>query len=149
MSKGRLLATTSLSHLSKSRTPTHRMASTAMYSSTSLKAANAQPYNTMKGELDPMLLLALQDMNFQYMTPVQSKVLGGLPSFQSDCLVQAKTGTGKTTAFLLPAIQNTITEPPPKGQVSVLIMCVIVFCSMSFPCISAAGLCFFPPVLLS
>ena len=36
--------------------------------------------------------------------------------------MQAKTGTGKTTAFLLPAIQNTIIEPPPKGQVAILIL---------------------------
>lgn len=33
-----------------------------------------------------------------------------------------KLGTGKTTAFLLPAIQNTLTESPRKGQVSILIM---------------------------
>lgn len=64
----------------------------ALYSSATLKAANAQPYSSMKGILDPMLLMALKDMDFEYMTPVQSKVLGGLPSLQSDCLVQAKTG---------------------------------------------------------
>ena len=37
-------------------------------------------------------------------------------------LVQAKTGTGKTTAFLLPAIQNAIIEAPSKGQVAILIL---------------------------
>ena len=37
--------------------------------------------------------------------------------------MQAKTGTGKTTAFLLPAIQNTIIEAPPKGQVAILVLC--------------------------
>ena len=37
-------------------------------------------------------------------------------------LVQAKTGTGKTVAFLLPAIQNTILKRPSKGLVSVLVM---------------------------
>lgn len=36
--------------------------------------------------------------------------------------MQAKTGTGKTTAFLLPAIQNTILEAPRKGQVAILIL---------------------------
>ena len=36
--------------------------------------------------------------------------------------MQAKTGTGKTTAFLLPAIQNTIVEAPHKGQVAILIL---------------------------
>ena len=37
-------------------------------------------------------------------------------------LVQATTGTGKTTAFLLPAIQNAIIDPPPNGQLAVLII---------------------------
>ncbi len=37
-------------------------------------------------------------------------------------LVQAKTGTGKTTAFLLPAIQSILQKSPPLGQVSILII---------------------------
>ncbi|KAL9069238.1 MAG: hypothetical protein Q9161_005645 [Pseudevernia consocians] len=94
----------------------------ALYSSATLKAANAQPYSVMEGKLDPMLLQALRDMSFDFMTPVQSQVLTGLPSLKSDCLVQAKTGTGKTIAFLLPAIQNTIFEAPRKGQVAILIL---------------------------
>lgn len=42
------------------------------------------------------------------------------PVFSS--LVQAKTGTGKTVAFLLPAIQNTLLRRPARGLVSILIM---------------------------
>lgn len=79
-------------------------------------------FDAQAGKLDPLLLEAVNDMGFEYMTPVQSKVLGGLPSLKSDCLVQAKTGTGKTTAFLLPAIQNTLQDAPRKGQVSILVM---------------------------
>lgn len=56
----------------------------ALYSSASLKAANAQPYSAMDGKLDPMLLQALRDMSFDFMTPVQSQVLAGLPSLKSD-----------------------------------------------------------------
>lgn len=130
--------------------------SRALYSSASLKAANAQPYSSMQGRLDPVLLAALQDvMGFEFMTPVQSKVLSALPTLQSDwyvfpnhpphpphpppaklesvqnpspaypafdSLVQAKTGTGKTTAFLLPAMQTLLTHSPAKGQVSILIL---------------------------
>ena len=59
--------------------------STTLYSSASLKAANAQPYSNMQGKLDPVLLEALKNvMGFEYMTPVQSKVLNGLPTLQSD-----------------------------------------------------------------
>jgi len=57
------------------------------------------------------------------MTPVQSKVLSGLPNLRSDCLVQAKTGTAKTIAFLLPALQSLLTGPPLlQGQVGIVII---------------------------
>lgn len=58
------------------------------------------------------------------MSPVQQKVLTELPSLSSDCLVQAKTGTGKTAAFLLPAIQNLLQgNRPAKGKVAILVIC--------------------------
>ena len=60
------------------------LTSGALYSSASLKAANAQPYSVMNDKLDPMLLQALRDMEFEYMTPVQNQVLAGLPSLKSD-----------------------------------------------------------------
>ena len=57
------------------------------------------------------------------MTPVQYKVLSNLPTLQSDCLVQAKTGTGKTIAFLLPTIHSLLGQRAlPKGQVAILIL---------------------------
>lgn len=50
-----------------------------------------------------------QDLKFDHMMPVQSATLHELlPPKRSDCLVQAKTGTGKTVAFLLPALQTLI-----------------------------------------
>lgn len=58
------------------------------------------------------------------MSPVQQKVLTELPSSSSDCVVQAKTGTGKTIAFLLPAIQNLLAgNMPPRGKVAILVIC--------------------------
>jgi len=94
-----------------------------VYSSASLKESNAQLFNSMAGRVHPELLQGLEAMGFEYMTPVQSKVLTELPNFKSDCLVQAKTGTGKTVAFLLPAIHSLLTSSPlPKGQVGILII---------------------------
>jgi ATP-dependent RNA helicase MSS116 len=61
----------------------------------------------MAGRLKPQLLSALNAMDLTHMTPVQEKVLQ-LPTFTQDCLVQAKTGTGKTIAFLLPALQSLL-----------------------------------------
>jgi ATP-dependent RNA helicase MSS116 len=58
------------------------------------------------------------------MSPVQQKVLTELPSSSSDCVVQAKTGTGKTVAFLLPAIQNLLAgNMPRRGKVAILVVC--------------------------
>ncbi|KAL8807171.1 MAG: hypothetical protein Q9182_000853 [Xanthomendoza sp. 2 TL-2023] len=79
-------------------------------------------FDTLEGRLDPALLTALRDMKFDDMSPVQEKVMSTLPDMGSDCLVQAKTGTGKTIAFLLPAIQNSLQNRPAKGLVSILIM---------------------------
>ncbi|KAJ5736295.1 ATP-dependent RNA helicase [Penicillium malachiteum] len=84
----------------------------------------AQPYATMAGKLDPRLLKALEVMDFKFMTPVQQRVLTELPDWRSDCLVQAKTGTGKTLAFLLPALHCLLqgNSAPPRGQVAILII---------------------------
>ncbi|MCJ1360752.1 MAG: hypothetical protein MMC33_010761, partial [Icmadophila ericetorum] len=76
---------------------------------------NAQPYSSMVGKLQPELLRGLKAMEFEYMTPVQSKVLAELPSFRSDCLVQAKTGTGKTTT------RATNLDKFMKGSPSILV----------------------------
>lgn len=59
----------------------------------------------------------------RYLTPVQLKVLSELPNFRSDCLVQAKTGTGKTLAFLLPSLHSLLSQQNvPRGQVAILIL---------------------------
>ncbi|ERF72858.1 ATP-dependent RNA helicase mss116 [Endocarpon pusillum Z07020] len=95
----------------------------AVYSTSSLKQANPTPFKSLTGKLDPGILKALDAMQYEYMTPVQEKVLNSLPSLRTDCLVQAKTGTGKTTAFLLPALQSLVTsDSVPKGQVAILIL---------------------------
>lgn len=84
---------------------------------------DAQPYASLNGKIDSSLLAALNVLGFNYMTPVQQMVLTKLPHFQSDCLVRAKTGTGKTVAFLLPVLHSLLNSPPLKhGHVGVLII---------------------------
>lgn len=97
----------------------------ALYSTSAHgQGEGAQKYETLKGKLDDALLAGLAKMGFEYMSPVQQKVLAELPSLSSDCLVQAKTGTGKTAAFLLPAIQNMLQgNRPARGKVGILCIC--------------------------
>ncbi len=65
--------------------PTFKMSATgALHTSASLKAAGAPQYSSMQGKLDPQLLEALREMKFDFMTPVQEQVLGGMPSLGSD-----------------------------------------------------------------
>jgi ATP-dependent RNA helicase MSS116 len=65
-----------------------------------------------------------QDLKFDHMMPVQAATLHELlPPKRSDCLVQAKTGTGKTVAFLLPAIQTMIDKNrAASGGISLLVI---------------------------
>ncbi|KAM7214865.1 hypothetical protein V8F06_009773 [Rhypophila decipiens] len=79
-------------------------------------------YTSLAGRIHPQLLKGLEQMDYTHMTPVQDKVLN-LPNLTDDCLVQAKTGTGKTIAFLLPALHNLLTSKkrnPDKVAILVL-----------------------------
>ncbi|KAG5919425.1 hypothetical protein E4U42_006526 [Claviceps africana] len=75
--------------------------------------------------LHPSLIQAItDDLKFDYMMPVQAATLWELlPPNRRDCLVQARTGTGKTVAFLLPALQTMITQKRPAGSaISLLVI---------------------------
>jgi ATP-dependent RNA helicase MSS116 len=64
-----------------------------------------------EGLLHPILLQTItEDLKFDHMMPVQAATLHDLLEERIDCLAQAKTGTGKTIAFLLPAIQTLINK---------------------------------------
>ncbi|CAN9100630.1 unnamed protein product [Alternaria alternata] len=94
-----------------------------MYSTAAGDAA-PKPFSDLKNKLNPALLNGLDKMGFEFMSPVQQKVLTELPTLSSDCVVQAKTGTGKTVAFLLPAIQNLLAgNMPRRGKVAILVVC--------------------------
>ncbi|KAL2138506.1 hypothetical protein VTI28DRAFT_6656 [Corynascus sepedonium] len=81
------------------------------------------PFTQLQGRLKPQLLNALKKHGFNYMTPVQEQVLQR-PTFTQDILVQAKTGTGKTLAFLLPALQ-TLLEAKDLDYASVALLVLV------------------------
>ena len=67
-------------------------------------------FSSLKDAIHPKTYNALTKAPFTYvdMTPVQNAVLSQLPELaetSKDLLVKAKTGTGKTIAFLVPATE--------------------------------------------
>ncbi len=69
-------------------------------------------------DLDPRILAGLTDASFTYCTPIQAQTLP-LALAGQDVAGQAQTGTGKTAAFLVAAMQHLLTNPlePPEGPV--------------------------------
>lgn len=72
--------------------------------------------------VDPILIDTItKDLGFVHMMPVQAATIHELlPPKRHDALVQAKTGTGKTIGFLLPAIQTLMNKT--QGAISLLVM---------------------------
>lgn len=56
----------------------------------------------------------IHDMKFSYMMPVQAQTIKPLTQ-GFDCHIQAKTGTGKTVSFLVPAIHKIMQSPKTSG----------------------------------
>ena len=68
--------------------------------------------------LRPTILQALDELGYKEPTPVQDAVIGYMMEGR-DVIAQARTGTGKTAAFALPALHN-IDSQSKKTQVLVL-----------------------------
>ncbi|KAG0346283.1 hypothetical protein BG004_001991 [Podila humilis] len=86
----------------------------------------AQPFGDLKN-LQPTTLEAIQStFGYEAMSKVQVQVLSQLPT-QHDLMVKAKTGTGKTLAFLVAALESLMALPL-ESQVKMTgkIGCVII-----------------------
>jgi len=66
-------------------------------------------------KLDSLLLKGVSDMGLTHMTEIQSKTFVAA-SVGNDVLGRARTGTGKTVAFLLPALQRLICDNNNGGK---------------------------------
>ncbi|HEY8157392.1 MAG TPA: DEAD/DEAH box helicase [Methylobacter sp.] len=71
--------------------------------------------------LDEQLLSAVKKLGFEQPTPVQLQSIP-LALEYKDLLVSAETGSGKTAAFLLPAIHHLLTLPATKSGVRALVL---------------------------
>ena len=67
------------------------------------------------------LLDGLDAMNFAEATPVQAMAIPIILE-KKDVIACAQTGTGKTAAFLLPLINNLVSEPHDENKVNAIIM---------------------------
>jgi ATP-dependent RNA helicase MSS116, mitochondrial len=75
-----------------------------------------------EGLVDAKLIATITDnMGYVDMTPVQAATIRPLLDGK-DCLAKAKTGTGKTMAFLIPAIQNFLKKPAATNSTSVRLL---------------------------
>ncbi|ONM40445.1 hypothetical protein Zm00014a_011617 [Zea mays] len=76
--------------------------------------------------ISPLSMKAVKDAGYERMTEVQEATLPIILQGK-DVLAKAKTGTGKTVAFLLPAIEVLSTLPHQRGQlrppINLLVMC--------------------------
>lgn len=75
--------------------------------------------------LDPRLLQAIAKLGFAQPTPVQAKAIP-LALEGKDILARAKTGSGKTAAYLLPVMQSILnkkdSDSPPSGPSALILV---------------------------
>ena len=73
-------------------------------------------------DLDPALLRAVAELGYTRPTTIQQQVIPEAMDGR-DILASAPTGTGKTAAFLLPALQHLLDYPRRKpGPARVLVL---------------------------
>ncbi|KAF9169362.1 hypothetical protein BGX21_010477 [Mortierella sp. AD011] len=77
----------------------------------------SKPFSDLKN-LQPETMEAIQStFGHEYMSKVQDRVLSTLPT-KRDLLVKAKTGTGKTLAFLVAALESLMASPSSSSSSS-------------------------------
>ena len=77
-------------------------------------SSNAKTFDSMSIISQKTLDALEKEFKFKEMTEVQARVLELLPT-DSDLLVRAKTGTGKTLAFLIAALESALARRNGEG----------------------------------
>ncbi|RPB14876.1 DEAD-domain-containing protein [Morchella conica CCBAS932] len=81
-----------------------------------------QSWQSLKPQLSPWVLGAVDSMGFSKMTPVQASTI---PLFMGnkDVVVEAVTGSGKTLSFLIPIVERLLRgEPKKKNHVGAIVI---------------------------
>ena len=63
---------------------------------------------------------------YEFMTAVQSETLPLILKENKDCIAKAKTGTGKTLAFMIPTIENIMASMSNKSKKRSDICCLVI-----------------------
>lgn len=63
---------------------------------------------------------------YEFMTAVQYETLPLILKNEKDCLAKAKTGTGKTLAFMIPTIERIVSPMSNKGKKRSDISCLVI-----------------------
>ncbi|CEP61435.1 ATP-dependent RNA helicase LALA0_S03e02806g [Lachancea lanzarotensis] len=76
-----------------------------------------------EGIIQKELHKAVERMNFASLTPVQQKTIKPILKTEDDVIARAKTGTGKTLAFLIPIFEHLLKT---RKESPYMVKCVIV-----------------------
>lgn len=82
-------------------------------------------FRSLSGLLDERLVKSIESMGFSTMTPVQAKTVKPILETEDNVVARAKTGTGKTLAFGLPLLEQSIfrnKNSGPRKQVESVIV---------------------------
>lgn len=115
----RMISSTSFARYTSSNVAAIQHDSPASYSKYNCPSSNAEepetkeyapvPFTSYK-DINPYTLLAIQKiMKFETASKVQDQIISRMP-ITKDVMIKAKTGTGKTAAFLIPAIETLLNE---------------------------------------
>lgn len=79
-------------------------------------------FESLRDRIDATIVDTItQDMKFDHMTPVQAATIDRL-LHGVDVLAQAKTGTGKTVAFLVPSIERILRQGGANSNIGLLVI---------------------------
>ena len=90
-----------------------------MINEESREAVQDAGIETILPMLDERIVKAIQDMGFEKLSPIQEQAIPYLLQGE-DIIGQAQTGTGKTAAFGIPAIQKV---DPELRKLQTIILC--------------------------